>query len=206
MKGNAYLSDMKYLHSSLFIVLFVLGAHAQYPSMTIQHSGLTPNDTLWVAPSDSIQFIYGGGGPHPMTSGHGAKSSPVFFPTVTVTSSNTTALFTLDSVGTYIFHCGTNPNNSNNWGTIIVTESASLIENHQKVRFFPNPGRNVIHLDAPYSMEWGLLDMTGQWVLRIRSSGPQASRSIDALPAGAYLIYYRPEGGTWQTERFIKLP
>jgi len=197
---------MKSLYSSLFVVLFALAAQAQYPSMTIQHSGLTPNDTLWVAPGDTIQFIYGGGGPHPMTSGHGSKASPVFFPTVTVTSSSTTALFTLDTVGTYLFHCGTNPSNSNNWGTIIITESASLIEKHAKVRFYPNPGRNSIRLDAPFPVEWGLLDMTGQWVLPARTSPSNPPRPIEHLPAGAYLIYYRPEGGVWRSERFIKLP
>jgi hypothetical protein len=174
--------------------------------MTIQHSGLTPNDTLWVAPGDTVQFIYGGGGPHPMTSGHGSKASPIFFPTVTVTSSNTTALFSLDTVGTYLFHCGTNPSNSNNWGTIIVTESASLLEQKTRVRFYPNPGENFLAFEAPTLVEWGLLDLTGQWVLPRRKVEPKEARPIVGLPPGAYLIYYRIEGGPWRSERWIKLP
>ena len=72
----------------------------------------------------------------------------------------------------YLYSSGKNPNNSNNWGTIIVKESASLIENHKEVRFYPNPGRIVLNMQAPSSMEWGLLDSTGQWVLRVQNPGP----------------------------------
>lgn len=89
-------------------------------SMNLSHSGISPSSTLTVEPGVEITFIYGGGGPHPMTSD---SNSPMYFPTVTVTSSNPTAVFTLNDEGTYTFHCATNPGNSNLWGTIIIESS-----------------------------------------------------------------------------------
>ncbi len=109
---------MKYIYiilSTFFSVSILMSQ-----SMNLSHSGISPSSTLVVEPGENITFIYGGGGPHPMTSGHGSTESPVYFPTVTVSSSNPTANFSLTTVGTYLFHCGTNPGNSNLWGTIIV--------------------------------------------------------------------------------------
>lgn len=106
---------------TLLAALLATSLGAQNASFTVMHAPLSPNDTAWVAVGDTIKFIYGGGGPHPMTSGHGTFApSPVFFPTVTVTLANPTANCVLDSVGVYLFHCGTNPGNTNNWGTIVV--------------------------------------------------------------------------------------
>ncbi len=108
----------------IIILTFMLsGVVSQDAFMNISHQGLQPSSTLTVESGEDITFQYGGGGPHPMTSGWGnGTESPVFFPTVTVTASNPTEIFTLSESGTYIFHCGTNPGNSNNWGTIIVEE------------------------------------------------------------------------------------
>ena len=77
------------------ITLFIIAistsllSFGQNPSMTISHTGLAPYDTLTVYAGDSIDFIYGGGGSHPMTEGwqSGQSSSPISFPTQTVTSS-----------------------------------------------------------------------------------------------------------------------
>ncbi|MBC8310728.1 MAG: T9SS type A sorting domain-containing protein [Candidatus Marinimicrobia bacterium] len=89
-------------------------------SMTLSHSGITPSSTLVVESGENITFIYGSGGSHPMTSDN---DSPVYFPTVTVSSGNPTAVFSLTAVGTYTFHCATNPGNSSLHGTIIVEAS-----------------------------------------------------------------------------------
>lgn len=86
-------------------------------SMTLAHSGITPSSTLVVESGENITFIYGSGGSHPMTSDN---DSPVYFPTVTVSSGNPTAVFSLTTVGIYTFHCATNPGNSSLHGTIIV--------------------------------------------------------------------------------------
>lgn len=91
-------------------------------SFNVSHMGLQPSDEATVNIGDTIQFIYGGGGPHPMTSGHNQTESPVFFPTLTVTSAIPEAFCTLEEPGTYYFHCATNPMNSNNWGILHVVD------------------------------------------------------------------------------------
>lgn len=106
----------------LMIFLIFAFCFSQEAYMNISHQGIQPSTLLTVEVGQEITFEYGGGGSHPMTSGHGDTSSPLFFSTVTVTSSNPIAIFTLTEIGTYLFHCGTNPNNSSNWGTIIVEE------------------------------------------------------------------------------------
>ena len=108
--------------AELMIVFMLSGLFAQDAYMNISHQGIQPSSTLTVESGQEITFEYGGGGPHPMTSGQGSTESPIFFPTVTVTSSDPIELFSLMEVGTYLFHCGTNPGNSSNWGTIIVEE------------------------------------------------------------------------------------
>ncbi len=105
---------------AFMIVIMMTGAFSQDAYMHLAHSGITPSSTLIVDSGQEITFEHGGGGSHPMTSGQGNTESPIFFPTVTVTSGNPIAVFTLTEVGTYLFHCNTNPSNTNLWGTIIV--------------------------------------------------------------------------------------
>ncbi len=106
---------------SIAILFLCAFAFSQDAYMNLAHSpGITPSSTITVIPEQVITFEYGGGGAHPMTSDN---NSPMYFPTVTVTSSNPIATFSLTDVGTYTFHCGTNPGNSNLWGTIIVEEA-----------------------------------------------------------------------------------
>ncbi|MBT5078737.1 MAG: T9SS type A sorting domain-containing protein [Candidatus Marinimicrobia bacterium] len=106
---------MKNMKLFIFIIFALSILLSQ--SMTLSHSGITPTSTLVVESGENITFIYGSGGSHPMTADN---NSPVYFPTVTVSSGNPTAVFSLTTVGTYTFHCNTNPGNSNLWGTIIV--------------------------------------------------------------------------------------
>lgn len=102
--------------------------YTQDAYMNISHLGLQPSSVMTVELDEEITFEYGGGGPHPMMSGFGnGTPSPVFFPTITVNSGNPIEVFTLSEVGTYFFHCGTNPGNSSNWGTIHVEESEEPI-------------------------------------------------------------------------------
>ena len=109
------------LFSMLLFMVQVTVAQDAY--MNLSHAGISPSATMTVEPDQEITFEYGGGGSHPMTDGHGSTPSPVFFQTVTVTSSNPIATFSLEEEGTYLFHCGTNPGNSGLWGTIIVESS-----------------------------------------------------------------------------------
>jgi plastocyanin len=110
------------------IALILLSTmYAQDAYMHLSHSGISPSSTLTVIPNQEITFEHGGGGSHPMTSGQGNTNSPIFFPTVIVTSGNPIAVFSLTEIGTYIFHCGTNPGNTSLWGTIIVEEDEEEI-------------------------------------------------------------------------------
>lgn len=178
---------------TLLLTLFVgTAAYAQQHTMTFSHSPITPNDTLWVAPGDTIEFVWGGGGPHPMTSGHGTSTpSPVFFPTVTVTSSSPKAQFTLDTVGTYLFHCGTNPSNSNNWGTIIV-EDVSIDEHEATVvTLFPNPALNEITIERAEDSDihaYEIYDLTGRRVLTGTLENQSTTVDISSLPSGNYRV------------------
>lgn len=182
------------------IACFMLSfaAAAQMPSMNISHQGLQPNDTLWVAPGDSIKFIWGGGGPHPMTSGHGLNPSPMFFPTVTVTSSDPEAIFTLDTSGVYLFHCATNPSNSMNWGTIIVDSAYAGLEARivGQITFYPNPAQDILVVDVPergFTVElWTVL---GQCVLRESLGVGKQSLNIADVPPGPYILHIRDAAG-----------
>ena len=116
---------MKKIFNTLLMLLSPMYAQEAY--MNISHQGIQPSSTLTVQSGQEITFEHGGGGPHPMTSGQGSTDSPIFFPTVIVTSENSIAVFSLTEIGTYIFHCATNPSNSSNWGTIVVEEEEEEI-------------------------------------------------------------------------------
>jgi plastocyanin len=194
--------------TAIFIALNIYNAHAQNQSMTIQHTGLAPNDTLWVMPGDSIDFIYGGGGNHPMTSGQGANPSPVFFPTVTVNSTTTMATFALNTIGTYIFHCGTNPGNTNNWGTIIVMSSSGIDEsntNRNFVNIYPNPSQDqlIIKLQNNETANYTITDLSGKLVKSGKVNSETNKVDISNFVIGNYLFKLALPNGI-VTKKFIK--
>lgn len=182
-----------------------LSAFGQNQSMTISHSGLSPNDTLWVTPGEQIDFIFGGGGAHPMTSGHGATASPVFFPTVTVTSTDPVATFSLTTIGTYIFHCGTNPANSANWGTIIVQDLASIDEsnNVNSVILYPSPSSNLIEITVAYGGSFQILDLSGNIIKNGTLAPGSTAINVENLEKGYYFFIFENEMSK-ETIRFIK--
>ena len=181
---------------------------AQNPSMTIAHTGLAPNDTLWVTVGDSIDFIYGSGGTHPMTSGQGTTSSPVFFPTITVSSSIPMVTFALNTVGTYIFHCATNPSNTNNWGTIIVQTASGINENAVEpfiVALFPNPtfGNLSVESELNEIAVYNLVDLNGKLLQSGNISRGINTLDVSSLPAGTYQVQIISSKGK-VVKQFIK--
>ena len=176
------------------ITLFIIAistsllSFGQNPSMTISHTGLAPYDTLTVYVGDSIDFIHGGGGPHPMTEGWGSgeNSTPITFPTQTITLSNPLVTFSLDTPGTYYFHCGTNPSNSDLWGKITVLDSASAgISEDQMISYtiYPNPATDLLTIEVlNHTAE--IYNLIGKKVMDINSS----IVDINDLPKGKYII------------------
>lgn len=156
-------------------------------SMTISHSGLAPESEITVQPGEEIEFIYGTGGPHPMTEGwqSGETSTPIPFETVTVTSSIPSAIFTLETPGTYYFHCGTNPGNSVNWGKINVVDSTSSVgaieASHTQV--FPNPAASILNITGDIQ-NTTITDLNGKVVVDVKSN----KVDISALSPGTYLV------------------
>ena len=170
------------------ILLTSMLSIGQNPSITISHNGLSPYDTLTVYVGDSVDFFYGGGGSHPMTEGwqSGQTSSPISFPTQTVTSSIPSVTFTLDTPGTYYFHCGTNPGNANNWGeiTVLDTNATAVIENKiDPYRIYPNPVSDVIYIDGMEGKAT-IIDLNGK-IVQIIS---EKKTNLSALPSGVYFI------------------
>ena len=198
---------LRQLTTLIAFAFVTLTVSAQMPSMNISHQGLQPNDTLWVAPGDSILFIHGGGGPHPMTSGHGMNPSPVFFPTVSVTVSVPTAVFTLDSVGTYLFHCGTNPSNNMNWGTIIVDPAYANMDEQvlQGVKLYPNPIQDVLKIHAPLrDVDLELIGFNGQVVMHRTLALGENSMDVSGLAAGTYTVrLVEPHGERYSEEIIV---
>lgn len=197
----------KFFITILCAFLFVKSARAQNPSMTIQHSGLTPNDTLWVFAGDSIDFIYGGGGVHPMTSGQGSTPSPVFFPTVTVSTSVPMARFALDTVGTYIFHCATNPSNTDNWGTIIV-QAANSVQEHTDAQLFTitqDVSRQLltIQLGNDQGAQIRITDITGRLVSSNANVVSQLQVDLSSFSAGTYIVTVQ-QGDATSSLKFVR--
>jgi len=187
---------MKTLYA-LTLTLAATVLAAQNASFTVKHAPLSPNDTAWVAVGDTIEFIYGGGGPHPMTSGHGTFApSPVFFPTVTVTSANPRANCVLDSVGVYLFHCGTNPGNTNNWGTIVVGQIGL---DEQRIPLQAWLVGRELHLNGtPPNTLIRVVDDAGRCVLRTRWTEEPIALTI--LNPGTYTVV---TGTDFRASRFI---
>lgn len=188
---------MKNLTITLALIATSSFALAQQ-SMTISHAGLQPESEITVAPGEQIEFIYGGGGPHPMTEGwnSGESSTPVPFETVTVTSSSPSAIFTLDTPGTYYFHCGTNPGNSNNWGKINVVDSTSSIQQAaiQLPTFYPNPATDQLTIDGDITNTF-ITDASGKVVITVNAN----KVDLGGLRPGIYFLKRND-----QVSKFIK--
>ena len=161
-------------------------------SFTVQHAGLAPSAEATVNVGDTIQFLYGSGGPHPMTSGHGTGiESPVFFPTVTVTAGNPEAFCTLEEPGVYYFHCGTNPGNSNNWGTLNVVDPTSGLSERPVATWVPswNASLRQISLNGTsLPNQVALLDMSGKLAQSWNLCRSNATLQVGDLPAGMYIL------------------
>ena len=185
------------MHVSRLLFLAIFGGLASSisaqiaASFTVSHAGLSPSAEATVAIGDTIQFIYGSGGPHPMTSGHGLNiESPVFFPTVTVTASIPEAFCTLTEPGTYFFHCGSNPANSVNWGTIEVLEPNGIAESRDPAwTFLWDPADRSISLAGEALPEsYVLMNASGAVVQTWTSVNSGATIEVTELPAGMYFL------------------
>lgn len=179
---------MKTTISTFILALTAFAFTTAQQSMNISHAGISPESEITVAPGELIEFIYGGGGPHPMTEGwnSGESSTPVSFETVTVTSASPSVTFSLDQVGTYYFHCGTNPGNSNNWGKINVVDSTSAIDCvdiHPQIALYPNPAVNTLNITGDFKGAV-IADLSGKTVINIQSS----TTDISALKPGTYVV------------------
>lgn len=170
----------------------LLGLSQIAASFTVQHSGLAPSDEAVVNVGDTIQFIYGGGGPHPMTSGHGTGiESPTFFPTVTVTAGSPEAFCTLEEPGVYYFHCGTNPGNSNNWGTLNVVDPTSEVGEHPVATWTPSWNASLRQLSlngTSLPSQVMLVDMSGKLAQSWNLVGSNATLQVADLPTGMYIL------------------
>lgn len=195
-KKEPYLAVMIPLRIALIaaVGLCTVTAQAQIAaSFTVSHMGLQPSDEATVNVGDTVKFIYGGGGPHPMTSGHNQTPSPTFFPTVTVTSGAPEATFTLDEPGVYFFHCGTNPMNANNWGTLTVVDpnNPSMVDETSAPAWTlqSNSVRGTVTLlGARLPSEAVLFSRTGQEMKRWNPAETQGVLSVAGLPQGLYVI------------------
>jgi len=194
--GRSYFRGMQKL-SLLFLVALLagsFGSQAQVAaSFTVSHMGLAPSSEATVNIGDTVLFIYGSGGPHPMTSGHNQTPSPTFFPTVTVTSGEPEATATFDEAGVYYFHCGTNPNNSNNWGTLTVVDpnnpNAVSEEAASAWTLQTNVVRNEVVLNGQnWPEEVVLFSMSGQAIQRWNPALSGGVLSVAGLPQGTYVL------------------
>lgn len=175
---------------TLFIITIStsLMSFGQNPSMTIAHTGISPSTEMTVNSGDSIDFFYGGGGTHPMTEGwqQGETSTPIPFVTQTVSASVPSVTFSMDTPGTYYFHCGTNPTNSSNWGKITVLDSASAATPEGEMihyTIYPNPVTDILTVEGlSYPAE--IYNLIGEKVMDINTS----SIDVSTLAKGEYII------------------
>jgi len=179
---------MKTITLFIIVISTSLLSFGQNPSMTIAHTGISPNTELTIYVGDSIDFFYGGGGTHPMTEGwqSGETSTPIPFTTQTVSNSIPSVTFAMDAPGTYYFHCGTNPSNSGNWGKITVLDSnlAGVPENQMiYYTFYPNPATDILTIEGLNDTA-EIYNLIGEKVMDINSS----IVDINALPKGNYIL------------------
>lgn len=165
---------------------------AQNQSMSLSHFGGASPSQLTVSVDEEIDFFWAGGQPHPMTEGWqtGESSTPVPFPTIIVTSANTESAnnpvtFTLDQAGTYYFHCGTNPSNSNLWASIIVEESGVGIEETEQdnLGIYPNPAYDFLTIKG-FVEEASIYSISGKLILNVTT--PVVD--ISSLSNGIYIL------------------
>lgn len=162
-------------------------------SFTISHAGLQPSSEATVNVGDTVKFIHGGGGPHPMTSGHNQTPSPTFFPTVSVTIGAPEATFALEEAGVYFFHCGTNPMNSNNWGTLTVVDPNNPTSINESQASSWGLESNVIRGEVVLKGEelpsqMSLYGLNGQLVERWNPRMSNGVLNVVGLPQGLYVI------------------
>jgi len=191
MKTNALLVAVACLFA-------VTTSHAQIAaSFTVSHAGLMPSPEATVNVGDTIQFIYGSGGPHPMTSGHAQVESPVFFPTVTVTAGTPEAFITLSDPGVYYFHCATNPTNTSNWGTLTVVDPSSSIQEAAALSWTPvsNVVSDAIVVEGQLPARLVLRNLSGQKIQSWPATGQQVRLALPALSSGMYLLTGMQGGG-----------
>lgn len=128
-----------------------------------------------------------------MTSGHNQTPSPTFFPTVSVTIGAPEATFALDEPGVYYFHCGTNPMNSSNWGTLTVLDPNTPTRvNEASVPSWSlqsNLVQGVVTLvGEPLPKEVALFNMAGREVHRWNPSLTKGVLSVAGLTQGVYVL------------------
>ena len=176
----------------LTLALAFVGTFAMAQEMTIAHTGIAtvPTSTdksLSVNVGDDITFIYGGGGSHPMTEGwqDGSASTPVPFVTQTVTSLIPTVTFQINTVGIYKFHCGTNPGNSNNWGTIYVADGTTSVEtvDNNPISVFPNPVRDKLTVKG-LTESASIYGLNGNKVMYVTNG----TFNVTDLAKGTYIV------------------
>jgi len=178
---------MKAIAITLGLIVISSTAFAQQ-SMILAHTGANPA-VLNVAVGEEITFIHGGGGSHPMTEnwGDGTVSTPEPFVTQTVTSANPQTTFTQEVEGVYVFHCGTNPNNSNLWGKIIVGEPDGVEEAAAlALTVFPNPASDVLNVEGNRG-DAVIMDFSG----KIVKKNFGLTVIISDLEAGTYIVSQR---------------
>jgi hypothetical protein len=177
----------------LTLALAFVGTFVIAQEMTIAHTGITtlPTSTdksLTVVVGQTITFKYGGGQTHPMTESHpntGAVSTPIPFVTQTVSSSNPTTTFQLNTVGTYRFHCGNNTGSDKNYGTIYVTEGTTAIDEvvNNTISVFPNPATNDITIKGLNGVAQ-VFDVNGKKVMDITNG----TFDVSELSKGTYIV------------------
>lgn len=175
---------------TLFIIALSVSlmSFGQNQSMTIAHTGLSPNAEITVIAGDSIDFFFGSGGTHPMTEGwqSGESSTPISFATQTVSNTIQSTTFAMDTPGTYYFHCGTNPSNAANWGKIIVLDAAAAgTPENQLISYtvYPNPATDILTIEG-VNQTVEIYNLIGEKVLEVNSS----TINISTLPNGEYVI------------------
>jgi len=179
---------MKNIAVTISIIALAIICRGQNQSMTIAHTGLSPESVLTVNVGEEIDFFYGSGGSHPMTEGwNTGETSVVPFETQTVTSVISSVTFSLETPGTYYFHCGTNPMNQGNWGSIIVVDPSigvnDLSVGTETFTVYPNPTNQIITIDGFYGTA-EIFNIVGEKVMDVRNK----VTSITRLPNGVYII------------------
>lgn len=179
---------MKIIATLSLVAVAGLTALSQNPTMTISHSGITPNKVMTVYKGQDIDFKYGSGQAHPMTEGWqtGEFSTPVAWTTRTVSSTVQSITFQIDTVGVFYFHCNNNAANSNNWGKITVVDSSSMSIDPLDIPGFtvsPNPVGDILNIDG-FGGEASIHHVNGKTLMQLKD----AKTNVSHLQPGIYFI------------------